>query len=429
MNPDNAVAKTDLPQILTLDSAVSLSEAVISAYQDNYYSFNTSPWFIDIDNRFRIFMYNGTRYIAKKARPDKAADEVEKSQNAHNFIDGEIVAGIKFKVIVPKIIAVDADTTYMISEYVGTDMNEMSSYRLVKPLLDAHGYVEIMQFLIKRGITHPGFLPRNIVENGDVMYLFDWEDATFDANLTPADFDRLWYTNFILNWSYLFSRDELESNINALISTSRFLTEPDLVRYERTFRDLIDFKGSTFEMRNLIEQVVFKAEMPVDDIKDESHLHPNDIGHLFADVYFSELDVLNDMSSSLLRTKNKLLYSAIVKLVTQIITLIRKNDLKNIDYYCMVVVLALLSPEDYSANHYESVANQKDLKDICAHLINLNQNSIISLFLTIKLQTTEIDALVRDAVIGATGFKPLENSSQIEKITVFISSLQKEKDE
>lgn len=44
----------------------SLSKALEIVYKDNDYLFRNSRWFVDINNCFRIFNFNGTVYISKK---------------------------------------------------------------------------------------------------------------------------------------------------------------------------------------------------------------------------------------------------------------------------------------------------------------------------------------------------------------------------
>ena len=412
-----------IDHILRVERARSLDQAVILAYEKSLHTFQSSPWFVDVKDRFRIFEFGGREYIAKRTRPDKAYEEIKRSQQAFEHLDGKSAEGKTFRIILPTPVAHDESTTYLVSEYMGTDLNGLS-YTGGSPQLTAQQYVRIVQFFLEHGVAHPGFLPRNIVEKGETMFLFDWEDGQFPEVGDSMEFDRLWYTNFILNWSYLFPKEELEKAL-ALMLNGAALVEPPLVRYERTFRDIVQLDDSSItHVRDAIEQVVFGAELPVKEAIDHDILRPNDLGHLLADIFFDEMDVMCDMASKAVRTESEGLYAVISGVISQIISLCRRNNLEGIQYYATVGVLLLIDFHSYGDGQYIDMAKVASFAALADILMEANAQSLAAEFVNGTLHQDKLEKALRACVEAATGTAVSENSEYLARIVQYVDELQ-----
>jgi len=409
--------------VLRVEHARGLTQAVQLAYETTRYTFRSSPWFVDVKDRFRIFEFNDRCYIAKRTRIDKAREEIEKSRQAFDHIEGIRVEDKTLRVVVPELVGLDEHFAYIVSEYVGSDLNQVS-YEGGKPKLTAQKYVNIVIFLLKKGIAHPGFLPRNIVERDDELFLLDWEDASFSDEGSHIEFDRLWYTNFLLNWSYLFPYEKFVP-LMADINGKTELIEPPLVHYEKTFATIAQLHGkSVKEIRNSIEDVVFGAELPVPAHTHDKTLRPNDLGHLIADIFFDDIDVVGDMATKVIRTHDEGLYAALNEVLSRIIQLCRDNNLVDIHYYAMVGILLLLEPSAYTADEYHTLAMHNSLAALVATVQRINSRSIAATFLGGKVDAVQLDAAIRRVVEEAIGIVLPQNPPFITRITDYVRTLQ-----
>ena len=409
--------------ILRVEHARSLDDAVILAYGNSLHAFQSSPWFVDVKDRFRIFEFEGREYIAKRTRPDKAHEEIKRSQQAFKHLDGKSAQGKTFRIIVPILVTHNESTSYLVSEYVGMDLNGLS-YTGSVPHLTAQQYVRIVQFFLEHGVAHPGFLPRNLVEKDEEMFLFDWEDGQFLKAGDSMEFDRLWYTNFILNWSYLFPKEELEQAF-AHMSKGVALVEPPLVRYERTFIHIAKLNDiSISSVRDAIEQVVFGAELPVRVATRRDILRPNDLGHLLADIFFDEMDVMGDMASKAVRTESESLYSAIIGVISQIISLCRKNNLEVIQYCAAVGVLLLIDFHSYSDEQYGIMAKSASFAALTDFLVEANTQSLAAEFVNGALHQDKLEKALRACVKAATDVVAPTDSEHLARIVQYVDDLQ-----
>lgn len=169
-----------VPFEIKLINAESLSGALEIAYRDSKYCFCGSSWFIDIKDNFRTFKHRGSSYISKRTSEKKADSEIANSQIANKRLKGKVVGSKTIKIVIPqKIISTfDRDHVFLVSEYFGADMNECV-YKKTKPNISLEECLLGVKLLLENGISHSGYLPRNIVEKENDIYFFDWEDAIF----------------------------------------------------------------------------------------------------------------------------------------------------------------------------------------------------------------------------------------------------------
>lgn len=105
-------------QIINGDTLV---DAVRIAFSSNKYNFYTSCWFIDIKEKFRIFRFRNTTYIAKKINSEKAEKEISNSLKAFYKLEGEVIGTKTIRIVVPEKITFSTESSqcFLISEYLG----------------------------------------------------------------------------------------------------------------------------------------------------------------------------------------------------------------------------------------------------------------------------------------------------------------------
>lgn len=386
-----------------MNRALTLEERTQQAYSNNNEQYNPGVWFYDVEDRFRKFEYNGICYIAKRCDRIKARDELNKSARTSKIIDGTNICGMTLRVVVPDIIDVvgNIKQAYLVLPFIGKDLNTLS-YEAAFPKLEAKQYIEIIEFLMGRGIVHSGFLPRNIIEVNNEMYLLDLEDVVLSKLNMPVRLNRLWYTNFLLNWSYLFDRHILEELLSKIIEYK--LEEPQLVRYEQTFKDMTGYLTDNSDLRNIIEQIVFDAEMPVRSMQKHC-IRPNDLGHLIADIYPTEIDIIHDISACVVRRRNEARYRVINRFES---ILVRQcwssGDREKIDHYVMNGLLALMD-DNLSTNAIASASHQQTPLAAINTIVEQSPSSLISLYTRSKLDVNNIREHIATIIHDATNIK------------------------
>ena len=160
---------------------------------------------------------------------------------------------------------------------------------------------EILNLFLSKGVLYRGFLPRNMVINNKFIYLLDWEDAIF-SNKAEQGINLLWKTNFLLNWSYFYDYDELERQLYKYCNLEN---EPPLLKYEKKFKNMANLNYNDIELRQFILKTVMESEKNINENGNDFLIPPNDMAHLISDLFNSDLDVLFDIASSVLRKKSE----------------------------------------------------------------------------------------------------------------------------
>lgn len=408
----------------TSTGSTKLLERTKFAFRGTDERYTSNAWFYDVLDRFRVFKHDGNHYIAKKCSREKAEDEVEKATRAYDIIDGLGIYEMTIRVIVPRILSdeTEPETAYLVSHYAGADLNTYS-YEGGQPALTAEQYVEIVKTLIAKGVVHSGFLPRNIIEDGTTMYLLDMEDAVFIGANREVGLDRLWYTNFLLNWSYLYEKSELMSLLLNL--TGGRIVEIPLIRYEQTFKKIAGIEVEDTELREIIERIVFAAEMP--NVGGTRHgIRPNDLGHLVADVYPVELDIFHDMATCVVRVKDEGRYDAINALVSKIVQLCWiSTEQHRLSYFLLVGLLCMLD-ESLDTKDITKAVKQPQIADILVELSGQMPNSLVASYMSHQLTKARLGPLVEKMITEAVNLGPVP-SEGVEAVTDLILAVQ-EKD-
>lgn len=390
-------------QIKTI-KARDISDAVEVAFKEDGYHFYGSRWFIDIKSCFRIFRFGKTVYIAKEAKEKKADLEISNSKRAFNLLNGKTIGTKTLGIVVPQKIKLVDQRCFLVSEYIGSDLND-NVYTNSTSQISLNVCLSIVKLLLTNGVAHRGLLPRNIVENGNVYYLFDWEDARFDTP-SPKLFDHLWQTNFLLNWSYLYNFHEIKKGIRELTGTDT-LEEPPLVRYENTFREITDNNKSESQLRDDIDRVVFGSELPLKEPAEGFYIRPNDMGHIVADIFPSELDVLHDILSYSFRKDNEAIFSYHLQLTTEILSsyfktiIVDKHTLgKSIQFYTLIPILMMLD-RNLPLKEYLAILTAQNLEDLVNKINEFEpEDSIVRMFLSRKTDKLKgfLDLAIKDHI-------------------------------
>lgn len=370
----------------------SLSEALEKVYMLDDYYLKNSYWFIDINNQFRIFKYNEKSYISKKISHKLANNELEKSKKAYSLLNDKLIANKKINIIIPKKIVLNAkkQNCYLVSEYIHQDMNN-DLYSDSKISLTLNECISILKLLITNGIEYRGFLPRNTISKNGIIYLFDWEDSIYSPSKYSNIFNQLWKTSFLLNWGYIYDFSKLEIKLNSLIDPKKKVNNPELLDYEIMFKKLTNHNGSTNDLRNKIDIIVFGSELPLTKKGNYYFLHPNDAACLISDIFPIEIDVLYDLLTCSYRKNNENKFYYHILLITHIITLHLKsgNDNKqkykdSIKFYLLITIL-MLTNNNYTIMSYKNILVASRLDVLIIKILEESQDySLAKLFLTYK---------------------------------------------
>ena len=217
----------------------SLKDVLPNVFASQHQYKFLSNWLYDPHGRIRCFTYGTKSYVAKSTLPSKATKESDTSREARKRLSGVSIGNRSLKVSVPRLFDPSpSETSYLVSEYHGVTCNEQF-YLSHKPydMLSKDEIKFLAEVLAEKGITYPGFLPRNTIVTRDSIYLIDWEDATF--NQGPVLLDEAIKTNYSIGWS-------------CVKDTSHALSESDIFRqnsgsssaeeYEKIFSEMIGAK-------------------------------------------------------------------------------------------------------------------------------------------------------------------------------------------
>lgn len=408
----------------------TLIDAVGVAYDGNEYHFYGDGWFIDVKDRFRIFRFNDTVFIAKETSDKKADSEIANSKKAHDKLDGKVVGTKTIRIVVPKKITLfsDSERYFLVSKYLGSNMNE-SVYTNTTSHMSLKDCLSIVKLLLENGIAYKGYLPRNIVEEEDAIYLFDWEDASFTGSPAFDSFDHLWRTNFLLNWSYLFDYDDLDKGLKEFVGIQTPLSEPSLIEYENTFKGITNNKTSNYSLRNNIDKIVFGSELPLTEITDHFYIRQNDMGCLIADIFSSEIDVLYDILSYVFRKRDEHKFSYHVQVMTHLLIVYYNAALIQnhppelpLQYYALIPILMMID-EYISEESYRDILSVDTLHKLMIKIAQISKDqSITGLYLSEGTEDLPrlLNTMLRDRIMEACPKTEAENIENTDRIITFI---------
>lgn len=305
-----------------------IHDVIKNIFNDDCYKFYLNSELIDVNDRFRIFEYNNKKYIAKRTTKEDGKLEIEFAYKAKEKLNGLIIDNYEIQIVKPDIYYID-DFAYILTEYMGNSLQEVNYSKSNKNPISLNTILNILELFLKKGVLYRGFLPRNMVVNNNYIYLLDWEDAIFNKNAT-AGVNMLWKTNFILNWSYFYDYSILEESLNKYCISNNY--EPPLLKYEEKFKEIANLDYTNLDLRKCILNTVIESEKKISENSSNFIIPPNDMAHLVSDLYNSDIDVLFDISSSVLRKKSESEYIELLKELSETIVksyYIKENISKN----------------------------------------------------------------------------------------------------
>lgn len=287
-------------------------ENIKYVFENDDYNFFLNSELIDVNNRFRIFNYKKKNYILKKSKLKDGEIEIKYSSKAFKLFNNLEVDNYIIKIVQPNIYYIDNDA-YLLTEYMGNSLQELNYAKEDNVFFDINTIFNILKIFLNKGVLYRGFLPRNTIIRENIVYLLDWEDAIFDVK-EDVGMNLLWQTNFILNWGYIYDCKSLEQKLK----TSDLLAsnEPPLLKYEEKFKEITNLDCDDISIRKYIFKTVLDAEREVETGANEFIIPPNDMAHLISDLYNSDLDVIFDISSFVLRKISERKYINYLKLLS-----------------------------------------------------------------------------------------------------------------
>lgn len=344
-------------------SANCLKNAINYVYKNDDFKFYLNSELIDINDRFRVFNYNGKNYISKKTSKEDGKNEFNLALKAKEKLDKIKVGKWILNVVEPQLIIINSEY-FIVTEYMGTSLQECMYDKNKKNTLKIDDLFDILDLFINSGILYRGFLPRNIIINQLNIYLLDWEDVIFDYQ--QKGINTLWITNFLLNWSYFFDIDDLKKKIQSYNRTE----EPSLLKYEINFGKWILEDNINTDIREKIFNTVMYAEKNITKNDDIFYIMPNDLAHLISDLFNSDIDVLFDISCFVLRQKSEEKYIKVVNLLSNLIAHTYINKLK---IQPIAILLILMLWQIVSENISDNIPLQyKDNDDFFSNLSKFN---------------------------------------------------------
>lgn len=387
--------------------ADSMEDAIKISLRNEKYKFYLNSELIDVNDRFRVFIFENISYIIKKTSIKKGKKELELAQKAYKYLEGIGINEYKLNIVVPIVKIID-NNAYVITEYKGVSLQEcLYSKELLNPLNIEDVFI-IIRIFIEKGILYRGFLPRNTIIVKNNIYLLDWEDVLFCDNQKDVFVNKLWETNFLLNWSYFFELEELRERIAEFSYSIK--EEPKLIEYEKKFGIWVKWNGKDINLRKKIMNMVLEAEKNILLEGDDFCILPNDLAHLISDLFNSDIDLMFDISCNILRRKNEFTYYLLINKISNLVIYLFKNKL-NIQCYVIILVLVILEEavynnENITKERYEDLDKFLEKIKICkyelvdAYLqsdietfnskLNYNLNSLIKEF-TEKDEELRID--------------------------------------
>lgn len=318
--------------------AKNIEEAIIKAFKGEKYNFYLNSELIDVNNRFRIFSFNGVNYIIKKSSLKSGFEEEQLAKKAYDKLNNIEISSYRLNVILPILKIINNDS-YIVTEYKGTSLQECLYSNILKNSLTINDIKELLEKFLEIGILYRGFLPRNTIVNDKIIYLLDWEDVVFCDEENLKIINKFWETNFLLNWSYFYSFDDLNYILEKYKGNKS--SEPSLIKYEKNFESWIGTELEEISLRDEIMKTVFFAEQKLNLSSNEFCIVPNDMAHLVSDIFNSDIDVLFDISSYVIRKYDEVKYYQLLKILSQLIVYLYKNKY-NIKIYSIIIILIML---------------------------------------------------------------------------------------
>lgn len=283
---------------------------------------------VDLDGRFRHFVYGGRTFVGKRTSRRDALHEVLNSRRARRRLAGS-------DPLVPLVPlpcrSDDATERLLLTEDVGTSLAHQPAD--VERLLPWEHFVDHLRLLVDLGIEWPGFLPRNIIaRDHDQLVLIDWESCRFEppgSRVSAAGELTLLFWSIAWAGHYGYDPAEFQAELSAILD---LVTRPDsLDDFELTYASMAGPQVAVTEVRRRCSEATMATEAmaPVGLAdaadptgRDDLLLTGADVGHLINELLPAHLSVLYTFASyELLQDCGEPAYTAFVGLVIDILVL------------------------------------------------------------------------------------------------------------
>lgn len=348
-------------ELVINDKDIKWEEIINKIWKNNKYCFNLNSELIDTDDRFRIVKLKNKSYVIKKVSFKQASLEHSNAVEIKKLLADVDINGYKIIPIIPIIITLEFDS-YIISEYKGFTLQE-SLYDIQKnetiPLLI---FQKIILKMLKKGLMYRGFIPRNIILKNKIIYMIDFEDMELNRCKNCNSIDLLYITNFILNWQYFYSKDNL---IEIIKNTKMNIKETkELLPFEKCYKDIMNIKDDNYRLRLKIYKTVINSEKPSLECSNENYkIMPNDLVHIMSDLFCDYIDVTIDLLFNYIRIKNESDFERLLNLYSYNIKT-NYSNLKRLRKNLFILTLECINTvvrnKTFIENHIDEIVFEKN---------------------------------------------------------------------
>lgn len=270
----------------------SLQDVInIVAKNPKKYSFKNN-WLFDPDSRLCIFRFRNKKYVLKRGLLLRILKEKENATKLNALIKKTIIGKKKLVVVVPDVYTINSEEGYILSEYVGTDCNELF-YLGRENVLSWQDINDIQKKLCEFSVLHRNLLPRNTIVVRDKIYLIDLEDIVFSTK--SSDYNLSLATSMLVGWRNVSGVDT-DAAQSAFSMHMQCADHEGLNEYESAFKGMTGSTAEDDEIRKLTCENIITATMYAHRA---SLLKVDDVLHYLSDSLPVEMEVLVDLLLSI----------------------------------------------------------------------------------------------------------------------------------
>ncbi|MCA1493658.1 hypothetical protein I6F11_22380 [Ensifer sp. NBAIM29] len=273
---DNAPSRPRAIQASSLLAAVTEAESF-----PELYPFRCNRELIDVQENFRLFSFEGTIFVAKRSRDEKASGEC-----VNAIVAKERLENCPLIPIVPRLLHTQ-NGIWLVSRYFGKTLHE-EQYNV--RMLSTETLSNLLLTLRQAGLEWKGLAPRNLIPIcGKKFYAIDWEDLIVhdNANISWTPLSKM---TIALNWARQF-RDPESALSFVCDHVGSDSVERPLDDFELAFKAVSVLSVPDTVTRDICQSITFGSEAPVVG-QDIRILSPQEVGHIVTDLFGSPLDVL-----------------------------------------------------------------------------------------------------------------------------------------
>lgn len=290
-NEDIGTENTNLLSLMEKAKAVMDSN-------DVKYIFTQNREVFDYDG-FKIFTYRNKKYILKMKRSEAIPLEFINAEKANKML---IEAGVKeFHVPVPKLVFSN-DAIGLLTPYYGRSLYENCSKTAQRFSQEyvARGFKKLLDL----GIEWEGWLPRNMLPDGDRLILIDWEKTVFH-NQSVSEINSMTLFKLILGWSQVYGDIKTTEECFKTVLNGIGIHHSDLDEFERVLGELFELKNdATIRLKGI--EITLDSEGPSSHTLTH-YLSFMDIGHMIDEYFSIHISVWYTCFTAVLRKKGRYL--------------------------------------------------------------------------------------------------------------------------